>query len=188
MLNEDEGPNKLEQITLGDHVTTGKGPEARRELALRKTDMVIDFVNEVLETEDKVIVFYHHREALDKFYKAYEPQMIARIWGGLSTQAREAERVRFQTDPACRIIVGNLQSMSEAIELSAADTVVFAEFARAVPSEYDQAEERAWLPTKTTPISVYRLVIESSIEADLVEVLDRRQENIDRMVMRPYLT
>lgn len=180
--------NKLESVTLDDvGQVEGRGPEARRELALRKSSMVVDFVNDLLETEEKVIVFYHHREPLEKFFDRFDSESIARIYGGMGTAKREAERVRFQTDPACRVIVGNLQSMSEAIELSAADTVVFAEFARAVPSEYDQAEERPWLPTKETPIAVYRLVIEDSIESELVEVLGQRQEGIDRMVNREHV-
>jgi SNF2 family DNA or RNA helicase len=185
----DEGDeSKLSSTTLEDvGEVVGKGSDARRELALRKSKMVVDFVKELLETEDKTIVFYHHREPLEKFYEAFEPHEIARVYGGMTTATREAERVRFQTDPACRVIVGNLQSMSEAIELSAADTVVFAEFARAVPSEYDQAEERPWLPTKTMPISVYRLVIEDSIEADLVEILEKRQAGIERLVNREYV-
>jgi len=187
MLNAG-GEDKLGDVTLDDvGMVEGKGPVARRELALRKVDMVVDVINEILETEPKVIVFYHHREPLEKFYDAFAPETIARVYGGMSTSQREAERVRFQTDPTCRIIVGNLQSMSEAIELSASDVVVIAEFARAVPSEYDQAEERPWLPTKLNPIAVYRLVIEDSIEAELVEILDVRQQNIDRMMGQKYL-
>jgi len=187
MLNEGND-EQLTAVTMDDiGMVENKGAEARKELALRKVDMVIDFIEDLLLSEKKVIVFYHHREPLEKFYNHFDPKIIARVYGGMTTKTREAERVRFQEDDECRIIVGNLQSMSEAIELSASDVVVFAEFARAVPSEYDQAEERPWLPTKTTPIASYRLVIEDSIESDLVDVLTERQERIDRIMGQRFL-
>jgi SWI/SNF-related matrix-associated actin-dependent regulator 1 of chromatin subfamily A len=165
----------------------GKSAEARRELALRKVSMVRTYVDELLETEDKVIVFYHHRDPLDEFYKSYPPDQIARVWGGMTPKQREDERVRFQNDPACRIIVANLQAASTAIELSASEVVVFAEFARAVPSEFDQAEERPWLPTKETPIEIHNLVVEGSVEADIAEALEYRRGALKRLTCRSNL-
>lgn len=166
---------------------SGKDAEARQELALRKVKMVTDYVDTLLETEDKVIIFYHHREPLDAFYKHYGSDVAARVWGGLTHKQREAERVRFQTDPACRIFVANLQAASSAIELSSADCVVFAEFSRAVPSEFDQAEERPWLPTKETPIEIHNLVVEGSVEADIAETLDYRRAQLKRLTCRSNL-
>ena len=164
-----------------------KDAEARKELALRKVPMVVDFVRELLETEDKVVVFYHHRDPLAAFYDNFDPSEIARVWGGMTTTKREEERVRFQEEDSCRVFVGNLQAASAAIELSSADSVVFAEFSRAVPSEFDQAEERPWLPTKEAPISIYNLVVEGSIEEDIAEVLEYRRANLDRLTCRANL-
>lgn len=188
LLANNAPETELAKNSLPDDLEVkGKGAEARKELALRKVGMVKEFVDDLLAAGEKVIVFYHHRDPLSKFYESYNKEEIVRVWGGMTTHTREAARLRFQQDDACRIIVGNLQSMSEAIELSAGTCVVFAEFARAVPSEYDQAEERAWLPTKKEPVAIYRLVIEDSIEAELVEMLDKRQESIDRLTSASYL-
>lgn len=166
---------------------SGKTAEARRELALRKVKMVTTYVDELLETEDKVVVFYHHRDPLAEFYAHYPPQQIARVWGGMTAKQREDERVRFQGDRDCRIMVANLQAASTAIELSASDTVIFAEFSRAVPSEFDQGEERIWLPTKDTPVAIHNLVVEGSIEQDIAEALEYRRGQLKRLTCRHNL-
>jgi SNF2 family DNA or RNA helicase len=159
----------------------------RRELALAKVPSVVSYISDLLDSEPKVVVFYHHRDPLDAFYKSFDPKMIARVWGGMTANQREHERVAFQEDDDVRIFVANLQSASTAIELSASDAVVFAEFARAVPSEFDQAEERVWLPTKKTPVEIHNLVVQGSVEADVAEALAYRRGQLERLTCRALL-
>ena len=155
---------------------------ARRELARAKVPHVVRFVEELLLNEPKVVVFAHHRVVVAALHEAFPGS--ARIWGGMSTAAREAERTRFQDDPDCHVIVGNITSMGSAIELSAADVEVFAELSF-VPAELDQCEDRVWLPTKTTSIQVYRIVVRGTLEEAMVAILDKRQQAIERAtVMR----
>ena len=161
--------------------------QVRRELALAKVDHMVSYISDLLDNEDKVVVFYHHRDPLDAFYKSFDKSMIARVWGGMTAKQREEERVRFQEDPDCKIFVANLQAAATAIQLSASDVVVFAEFARAVPSEYDQAEERVWLPTKETPIEIHNVVVQGSVEADVAEALGYRRAQLERLTCRANL-
>ena len=93
---------------------------------------------------------------------------------------------RFQADPECRVIVCNIRAGGTAISLAASDVVVFVELSW-VPSEMDQAEERIWLPEKTTPMSVYRLVVENSLDSAMAHILDVRQESIERTLSKNYL-
>lgn len=190
------GANLVDLITrLSNDTLDGDSPaakmleaaEERRALAMAKVPHVMSYISDLLDNNDKVIVFYHHRDPLDAFYKSFDPRMIARVWGGMTAKQREHERVAFQEDASCKIFVANLQAASTAIELSASDVVVFAEFARAVPSEYDQAEERAWLPTKETPIEIHNLVVEGSVEEDVAEALEYRRAQLERLTCRANL-
>lgn len=149
----------------------------RQELALAKVPSVISFVEELLQNEPKVVVFAHHRSVVDRLRSAFPG--CAYVYGGMSTKCRQDNIDRFRDDPKCRVFVGNIQAAGKAISLSAADVVVFAELSW-VPSEMDQAEERVWDVTKDRPISIYRIVVEDSVDAHMAEILDIRQENIER--------
>lgn len=169
-----------------DDLFTGPVASVRRDIALAKVPMVTEFVEELLLSERKVVVFTHHRDVTQALSAAFTPYGVATVIGGISSAKREAERIRFQEDPACRVFVGNITAAGSAIELSAADVIVFAELSW-VPSEIDQAEERIWLPTKTVPLTIYRLVIEDSVESVIAAVLEARQESITRMMTAKHI-
>jgi SWI/SNF-related matrix-associated actin-dependent regulator 1 of chromatin subfamily A len=139
--------------------------------------MMIKFIEEQLETEPKVVVFCHHRAVAKALHDAFPG--CAFVIGGLPTTKREAERRRFQEDPECRVFVGNIESCCENMELSAADVVVFCELVWKT-ALLDQAEERVWLPGKTTPIQIFRLVVAGSASADMAALMELRQEAIER--------
>ena len=164
----------------------GEVADVRREIAIAKCPMVVEFVEDLLQTEAKVVVFTHHRDVTKILSKAFTPYGVATVIGGMTSDKREEERRRFQEDPQCRVFVGNITSAGSAIELSAADVAVFAELSW-VPSEIDQAEERIWLPTKTQPLTVYRLVIENGVEYMMSVVLEGRQEAISRIMLKEHL-
>lgn len=158
----------------------------RRDIALAKVPMCVDFIEETLLTEKKVVVFAHHRDVVKQLVAALEHHGVAYVMGGMTTTKRQQNIDRFQDDPNCRVFVGNIQAAGSAIRLSAADCVIFCELSW-VPSEIDQAEERVWDPTKEVPISIYRLVLEDSLEAQIAFVMELRQARIDRMMVARFL-
>lgn len=158
----------------------------RRQLAIAKIPMCLDFIEEQLLTDDKVVVFAHHREVVKSLHQQLSKYNPAIVIGGMSTTKRQEAIDRFRDDPTCRVIVGNIVSMGSAISLAAADHAIFCELSW-IPSDVDQAEERIWDPTKTTGITISRLVLEDSLEARLAYVLEQRQEKIERMMVAKYL-
>lgn len=150
----------------------------RRELALRKCDMVIEHVQAQLDAgEPKIILFAHHRAVVAKLHKAFPGSV--KVMGGMSTKQRQASVDTFVQDPDCRLFIGNIQSAGQAINLAVADLVIFAELSW-VPAEMDQAEERAWDVEKKVPVTIQRLVVENSLDERMSVVLDRRQKTIAR--------
>jgi SNF2 family DNA or RNA helicase len=155
-----------------------------KDLALAALPMMIDFINEQLETEQKVVVFAHHRAVTAALRDAFPD--CAYIVGGLSTAKREAERVRFQEDPACRVIVGSITSCYENLTLAAADVIVFCErvwWTHIIA----QAEERVWLPTKTVPTAIFHLVVEGSADEEMANILLATQDAIERATVAKRL-
>lgn len=178
-----EDPDAIEALADYDGRIDEMGPVAtvRRELAIAKVPLVVEHVRERMLTEDKIVVFSHHR---DVTLKLAEELDFACIPGGLSTKQRDAQRDLFRTEK--RGIVGNMQSMGTAISLKEADLAVFAELSW-VPSEIDQCEERIWDFEKDYAVSIDRLVIEDSLEAAIAAVLEGRQQSMDRLMSAKYI-
>lgn len=174
LLAERDGRN----AELDDPIST-----VRRKLAVAKVPMVVQFCKEVMQTEPKIVVFAHHKEAAKLLAEKLGLECVV---GGLSTAERDRRLQKFRNDPACRGIVGNITAMSTAISLKEADTVIFSELSW-IPSELDQAEERIWDPEKTATCSIYRLVLENSLEQRIDYVVSQRQLSVSRLTSREYL-
>jgi SWI/SNF-related matrix-associated actin-dependent regulator 1 of chromatin subfamily A len=149
----------------------------RQDLALAKLPMVGKFVEEMLWSEPKVVVFAHHRSVTGKLKEMFPD--AAMIIGGMSPTKRQEQIDRFQTDPSCRVFIGNIVAAGQGIPLSAADVVVFAEMSW-VPSEMEQAEERVWDVMKENAVSSYWLVVEDSLDAQMAAILERRMKDIKK--------
>jgi SNF2 family DNA or RNA helicase len=149
----------------------------RKELAIAKMPMVGAFVEEVLQTESKVVVFAYHRQAMFKLREMFPD--AAFLIGGMTMKKRQEQIDRFRDDPTCRVFIGNLVAAGVGIPLSAADTVVFGEISW-IPSEMDQAEERIWDVLKEVPVSAYRLVVEDSLDERMCFIVDKRQRDIGK--------
>lgn len=171
----------------GDANITAVGNLAkiRRELAVAKTPMCIEFVKDLLDSEDKVVVFAHHKDVIKMFLDAFPGAAVVR--GGMKDKDKDAEVIRFQTDPECRVFVGNIIAAGQAINLSVADVAVFVEISW-VPSEVSQAEERIWDVLKTRPNTIYRLPVEGSLDEGMISVVERRQEDVNKVMNMQALT
>lgn len=149
---------------------------ARKNLALAKIPHVIEYMRELLGSVDKVVLFAHHREVVEALHTAFElTHNAVKLYGGMTPTNRQAAIDTFRNDPKCRVFVGNILSAGQAINLSVADDVVFAELSW-VPAEMDQAEERVWDVLKEVGVSIHRIVVEDSLDEAMCFVLDRRQK------------
>lgn len=155
------------------------GPLAtvRRDLALAKLGMCIEHIDELLEDEQKIVVFAHHRDVVDALKAAFPD--AAMVYGGMSAKAKDDEVLRFQSDPNCRVFIGNIIAAGQGINLSVANLVAFVELSW-VPAEMDQAEERIWDVLKTDTNSILRYVVEDTLDERMVRVLDKRQRNVQK--------
>lgn len=170
-----DGVERSDVEELRDAHTFGELALIRQELALAKLPMVGKFVEDLLCSEPKVVVFAHHRAVVAKLVEMFPG--CASIVGGMTPSKRDEQQQRFQNDPECRVFIGNIAAAGQGIALSAADVVAFAELSW-VPSEMEQAEERVWDPIKDRPVSSYWLVVEDSLDAQMTAILERRMRDI----------
>lgn len=98
--------------------------EVLKEGGMRKVGHCAEFIAELLDSEEPVIVFTIHHEvtnALAEKLAAYKPHII----NGMTSLANKNTYVEnFQAGKA-NLIIGNEQSMGEGVDLSRASTIVF---------------------------------------------------------------
>lgn len=151
----------------------------RKEIAVRKVPFVIDHLNDLLETKDKVIVFAHHKEVVDKLMDEFGSAAVKVDGRVIKPEERQAAVDRFQSDPTCKIFVGSILAAGVAITLTAADVVVFAELDW-VPGNMCQAEDRAHRIGQLNPVLIQMILFEDSLDANMVSGLIEKQEVIDK--------
>lgn len=141
-----------------------KASEIRKLCALAKLPAAVRYIRDALEDDEgKIIVFAHHAEVvatLTRELARYNPAVIS----GLTAPKRRAPMVqKFQTDPSCRVFIGNIAAAGEGITLTASNRVIFAE-----PSwswaELDQASDRAHRIGQKLPVFVEVLALRGSLD------------------------
>ena len=70
--------------------------------------------------------------------------------------------------------------------MTAASVVVFAEISY-VPSELEQAEDRAWRIGQRCNVLVQHLVVDGSLDARMIEIILERIEEIERALDDKYV-
>ena len=120
-------------------------------LAKMRTGIPVDFIREVIEAKERVIVFAYHLDVLS--YLEQELQGHKLKVGRVDGRTKPAERTeierRFQAGDI-QVFLGGILAAGEAITLTRADTVIFAELAW-VPGHLVQAEDRGHRAGQTAP-------------------------------------
>jgi hypothetical protein len=140
-----------------------------------KFDAAVDWICDMAEAE-KLIVFAHHRDVQAKLAAVLAERGVqpVTLTGGQDAVSRQAAVDRFQSDPACRVVVASLMGAKEGWTGTAATNVVFLEFAW-TPGAHKQAEDRAHRIGQRESVTAWYLVAERSIDEDRVRLLDEKR-------------
>lgn len=150
----------------------------RRENGLAKVNMVIEHIKEVLDEGEKVVVFAHHREVIERLQAAFG-DICAVLYGSTSGNARQSAVDRFQNERDVRVFIGNIGAAGVGITLTKSRRVVFAEFDW-VPGNNTQAEDRCHRIGQEENLLIQYLVIDGSIDAAIAKTFVKKQEVIER--------
>ena len=149
----------------------------RYNVALAKIPYVQDFITDILEEEDKVVVFAHHREVVRALAEGDGRVML---YGGMTEKQKDEAVKRFQYDPTVHVFVGQITAAGVGLTLTAARTVVFAE-PDWVPGNVTQAEDRCHRIGQHDTVRVFHIVAEGSIDARLVRAIVDKQSVIEEI-------
>jgi len=155
---------------LCDHPALVARGGRRPEMSSGKFEAFKELIDEIIEADEKVVVFSQYLEMLDLIEAHLKEKSIgfAKLRG--STVDRKGELHRFQHDPACRVFVGSLLAGGLGIDLTAASVVVHYDRWWNAARE-NQATDRVHRIGQSRGVQVWKLVTLGTIE-----------ERIDRMI------
>lgn len=145
--------------------------------ACAKLESLLDIIEEVIASEQKIVIFCYHVFTIEYLNWAlrkhgYNPALI---YGAIDNEVREANVHAFQTVPECNIILGNYQTMGTGINLTASSTIVEYELPWTAADE-EQAQDRCHRIGQFNPVNIIRLVTRGTYDVVNEEIVDGKYE------------
>lgn len=172
----------VKSLEDGIGVAFNEMAKARKQVAIDKVDVVVDYIKDLMESVDKVVLFAHHRDVVSALFDGLKEFNPVKFVGGMKDKDKDTSVKTFQNDPNCRIFIGNISAAGVGITLTASSTVVFAE-ASYVPSDLAQAEDRcARIGAAASSVLVQYLVLQNSLDAEMLKKTVKKQEIADKIL------
>lgn len=133
------------------------------------------------DPESKVVIF----SQWTSFLNIIQAQLneagykYARIDGTMNAHTRDAGMAALSDDPDCKILLASLSVCSVGLNLVSADTVILADSWWA-PAIEDQAVDRVHRLGQQRPCTVWRLVMEDSIEERVLEIQAEKRKLVGK--------
>jgi SNF2 family DNA or RNA helicase len=149
------------------------------ELKLKAVFQWID--NFLADSEDKILVGIIHKKVANAFMERYG-SISSLITGSVAVKDRRAQEDRFQDDPKCQMLTGNLQAAGRGLNLTAAKTVLLAELGW-TPEELTQFVGRAYGRVKDLHgVDVWVLVGRNTVEEKVLKIVQTKQKNLNAIM------
>jgi SWI/SNF-related matrix-associated actin-dependent regulator 1 of chromatin subfamily A len=155
--------------------------EIMREAGMRKVQYAADFIDDLLQSNEPVVVFAHHKDVvaeLEKLLMVHKPVIVV---GDTSRAKRDKAIADFQSGQT-KCIIGNIAAMSEGVDLSAADTIVFVECTWST-SALEQASSRVENINKSgIPPIIYILTIKASLDHTVLAKILKKLNVVSQII------
>lgn len=130
-----------------------------------KLPSTLEYVDDLLESGHKMLVFAHHQSILDALegHCLVSKVRTIRIDGRTTPSTRQDLCTAFQSDPSLRIALLSITAASTGLTLTAATTVIFAELFWN-PGVLLQAEDRAHRIGQCDAVNVHYLLAKGTTD------------------------
>lgn len=133
------------------------------------------------DPKSKVVIFSQWTSFLNIIQHQLDDagMKYARIDGTMPAHVRDASMAALDSDPETRVLLASLSVCSVGLNLVAADTVILADSWWA-PAIEDQAVDRVYRLGQTRPCTVWRLIMEDSIEDRVLQVQAEKRQLVGK--------
>tara|TARA_Y100000590_G_scaffold139925_1_gene160373 strand:+ start:2615 stop:4327 length:1713 start_codon:yes stop_codon:yes gene_type:complete len=155
--------------------------ESERQAAgLAKLKNVTEFVTNIMEIEESVVVFCHHKAIHSLLHHSLSNYNPASIIGGQTDTVRQREIDRFQKGQT-KLMIAGLRAGNVGINLTNAKYVIFAELDWS-PAIHRQAEDRLHRIGQKNTVFAYYLVGKGTLDEHVAEILVDKSYEIDTIL------
>jgi len=152
----------------------------RQAAGVAKLHHVIDFVKNIMEIEESVVVFCHHKSIHRLLHESLQEFNPAAIIGGQTDKIRQENIDNFQNGDTKFIIVG-LRAGNLGINLTRAKYVIFAELDWS-PAIHRQAEDRLHRIGQKNTVFAYYLIGKRTLDEHVANILVDKSYEIDAIM------
>lgn len=146
-----------------------------------KIDRACELVDEIVENNNKVIIFSQFKEPLNVLsekLKNYKPLLCT---GDVADDIISSNIEKFQTDPNYKVILCTHSKMGTGITLTAATYEIFLDQAWTASLEL-QAEDRAHRVGTTDSVTIYKLICNGTIDERVNEIIKTKEALSDYLI------
>ena len=163
------------------NTTGGSGHKGQRNSEGSKARHNREFIDDLLQSGEPVVGFAHHKDVVHGLVEQLKDHKPVVVVGDTPRAKRDENIAAFQAGKT-KVIVGNIAAMSEGVDLSAADTIVFVECTWST-SALEQASSRVENITKngTKPV-IYLLTIRASLDHNVLAKVLKKQGIVNQII------
>jgi len=152
----------------------------RQAAGVAKLPHVINFVKNIMEIDESVVVFCHHRAIHDLLHKSLSEYNPASIIGGQSDNTRQLQIDMFQ-EGQTKLMIAGLRAGNVGINLTRAKYVIFAELDWS-PAIHRQAEDRLHRMGQKNTVFAYYLIGNGTLDDHVAKILVDKSYEIDSVM------
>lgn len=147
---------------------------------ISKVPFVVEFVKEMMENEESVVVFCHHRAVHTLLHEKLMEYNPVAIIGGQTDQQRQNAIDNFQNG-ITKLMIAGMRAGNLGINLTTASYVIFAELDWS-PAIHRQAEDRLHRMGQAKSVFAYYLEGKGTYDEHVSEVLVNKKVEIDEIL------
>lgn len=158
-----------------------EGSILRQWLADKMIPRTISLVNKCIKDGHKVIIFCAYDNEINTFRQKFNGISVYHN-GKINLKKKNDAVEKFQNDDNIKVFIGNIQSASVGLTLTAGDVVVFNNFSF-VPADNLQAENRIHRLNQTKPCTVYYQSFNGTYFDRMLEIVRGKEDVINNIIV-----
>lgn len=169
-------------LTDGKLLPLQKITRLRQVLETAKIAVIVALV-EQLQTDDKALIFCEYLDTVTVLQTRLTALGLGTVTltGKHSTRQRRMAEDEFQSNPAIRVFIGTTAAAGVGLNLTAANTVLFASLPW-TPAIKDQAEDRAYRLGQCRRVSVKIPLVDGTIDSGLWDLLSAKRTRASQVL------
>ena len=176
-----ESEQKEAQTEFSKSASYHRAIQSERQIAgVAKLPHVINFVKDIMEIEESVVVFCHHKVIHKLLHESLQDFFPVSIIGGQSDSLRQDQIDKFQKGES-KLMIAGIRAGNVGINLTKAKYVIFAELDWS-PAIHRQAEDRLHRIGQKNTVFAYYLIGNGTLDDHVASILVDKSYEIDAIM------